>query len=640
MKPAHCPSVSLLVLALGLAGCGEESDNLPVDGRDFDGVEYSEPVAYTGKAIDGYLINARVWLDMDGDGQHTPGPMTITLENGAEVVLEAGEPTAMSGENGDFSLDVAELEQDPEVGPDLDPRDYPLHALALPGKTLEQTPAGNVAVTSAYLLSAPPGVRNVTPLTTLARFRALAGLAEGSTHNLPEGLVGMNLRRDYVQANDERAHAYARALARFMASQIPDDYNQLLANAGSTGTERYLSADAAVLLGVSLAQHAPDIVDIVDAVAGSEYATVAVESLELPVVALELSNPTLLTRQRILAQPKLSADLPTGVSDLKQSAELLFDYNEAGQLKSISANGCLAPSMPELARLVAVDGYASNLATQWFPSAALSEQSVINYDNPGIDERLVFDWAKDQIHFETATTCHEHEGIFAGSSELGGNPEITYSWTIDSDDRVQLEARIFRPDGSVLTTRTLESEAIANGVAGFVPHTLNEGVAEIMSLQLADTGGVCLTDEELKEVADLDVVVSSIEPFTFTGYQPQPVSFNDLEMELDIRTLLDPNTNGEVTFNRLLRYGFLDPQTAGLSNVDATRGFEWVMYYPSVGSSAFVPSQPNLIEEAYLTRHNGDKSCGREFDRTPTSAYARVEYDYQSLSDYLIGLLQ
>lgn len=414
MKPPHCPSVSLLVLALGLAGCGEESDNLPVDGRDFDGVEYSEPVAYTGKAIDGYLINARVWLDMDGDGQHTPGPMTITLDNGAEVVLEAGEPTAMSGENGDFALDVAELEQDPEVGPDLDPRDYPLHALALPGKTLEQTPAGNVAVASAYLLSAPPGVRNVTPLTTLARFRALAGLAEGSTHNLPEGLVGMNLRRDYVQAKDERAHAYARALARFMASQIPDGYNQLLANAGSTGTERYLSADAAVLLGVSLAQHAPDIVNIVDEVAGSEYATVAVESLVLPEVALELSNPTLLTRQYILAQPTLSADLPTGVSDLKQSAELLFDYNEAGQLQSISANGCLAPSMPELARLVAVDGYVSGLATQWFPSAALSEQSVINYDNPGIDERLVFDWAKDQIHFETATTCHEHEASLLG----------------------------------------------------------------------------------------------------------------------------------------------------------------------------------------------------------------------------------
>lgn len=637
MKPSRCPNVSLLVLVLGLAGCGEESDKLPVDGRDFDGLEYSEPVAYAGKVIDGYLINARVWLDMDGDGQHTPGPMTVTLDNGADVVLEAGEPTAMSGENGDFSLDVAELEQNSEVGPDLDPRDYPLHALALPGKTLEQTPDGNVAITSAYLLSASPGVRNVTPLTTLARFRALAGLAEGSTHNLPEGLVGMNLQRDYVQAEDERAHTYARALARFMASQIPDEYNQLLANAGSTGTERYLSADAAVLLGVSLAQHAPDIVNIVDEVAGSEYTSVTVESLELPVVALELSNPILLTRQRIFAQPKLSADLPTGVSDLKQSAELLFDYSEAGQLKSISANGCLAPSMPELARLVAVDGYASRLATQWFPSAALSEQSVINFDSPGIDERLVFDWANDRIHFETATTCHEHEGVFAGSSELGGNPEITYSWTIDSDDRVELEARIFRPDGSVLTTRTLASGSIADEIAGFVPHTLREGVTELMSLQLADTREQC---EVADDMAGLGGAVTAVEPFTYSGYEPQPVSFSDLEMELDTRTLLDPGTNGEVTFNRLLRYGFLDPESAGLSNVDAPRGFEWMMYYPPVGSSAFVPAQPNLIEEAYLTRHNGDKSCGREFDRTPTSAYARVEYDYQSLSDYLIGLLQ
>ena len=635
MKPAHCPSVSLLVLALGLAGCGEESDKLPVDGRDFDGLKYSEPVAYTGKAIDGYLINARVWLDMDGDGQHTPGPMTIALENGAEVVLDAGEPTAMSGENGDFSLDVAELKQDPEVGPDLDPRDYPLHALALPGKTLEQTPVGNVAVTSAYLLSASPGVRNVTPLTTLARFRALAGLATGSSHNLPDSLVGMNLLRDYVQAEDERAHAYARALARFMASQIPADYNQLLANADSTGTERFLSAEAAVLLGVSLVQHATDIVNIVDEAAGGKYATLAVDSLALPEAALELSNPILLTRQRVLAQPELSAGLPTGVSDLKQSAELVFDYTEAGQLKSISANGCLAPSMPELARLVAVDGYASKLATQWFPSAALSDQSIINYDNPGIDERLVFDWAKDQIHFETATTCHEHEGIFAGSSELGGKSEVTYSWTIDSDDRVELQARISRPDGSVLT-RTLQSGAIASEVAGFVSRILSEDATELMSLQLAGAREQC----EVDGMAGLDGAVTAIEPFAFSGYEPQPVSFNELEMELDTRTLLDPGTNGEVTFNRLLRYGFLDPQTAGLSNVDATRGFEWMMYYPSVGSSEFSSAQANLIEEAYLTRHNGGKSCGREFDRTPTSAYARVEYDYQSLSDYLIGLLQ
>ena len=79
---------SVSVLSLALAGCGEESDELPVDGRDFDGVEYSEPAPYTGKVIDGYLNNARVWLDMDGDSH-------------AEIVLTSAKGLAMlAGHNG------------------------------------------------------------------------------------------------------------------------------------------------------------------------------------------------------------------------------------------------------------------------------------------------------------------------------------------------------------------------------------------------------------------------------------------------------------------------------------------------------------------------------------------------------------
>ena len=154
-----------------------------MDGRDFDGVEYSEPAPYTGKVIDGYLKNARVWLDMDGDSQYTPGPLVIELDNGSSVTLASGEPTAISAAGGRFAMDISELVLDPAVGPDLDPRDYSLHAVALPGKTVEETRNGDVPVASAYLMSAPPGVRNITPLTTLARYRGIVGL--GSPASLP-----------------------------------------------------------------------------------------------------------------------------------------------------------------------------------------------------------------------------------------------------------------------------------------------------------------------------------------------------------------------------------------------------------------------------------------------------------------------
>ncbi|MAP31158.1 MAG: hypothetical protein CMG81_01180, partial [Marinobacter sp.] len=103
MKRLTALSVPLLTLAI--AGCGEESDQLPVDGRDFDGVNYSEPAPYQGRVIDGYLRNARVWLDVDGDGKYTAESFTVELDNGNSAVIEGGEPMAMSGQDGAFSLD-------------------------------------------------------------------------------------------------------------------------------------------------------------------------------------------------------------------------------------------------------------------------------------------------------------------------------------------------------------------------------------------------------------------------------------------------------------------------------------------------------------------------------------------------------
>jgi len=338
-------AVSLFVPVFTLAGCGGDSSELAVDGRDFDGVAYSQPAPYSGRVIDGYLKNARVWLDLDGDSQYTPGPLAIKLDNGNVATLAAGEPTAMSGEEGQFSLDVTELDLAPEVGPDLDPRDYSLFAIALPGQTLEQTWGGDVPVARAFLMSAAPGVRNITPLTTLARYRSLFGLGSylDAPDDLAGSLAGLNLVADYVLSGNERAHAYARALARFMASQIPDDYNEVLSRPDSDGTERSLrnAQQAAYMLGISLVQNAPSVIAAVDEAAGGDYANIDVEALPLPEVPLELSDPVLLTHQRILAQPDSDRNLPVSTPSLMPSAELFFDYSEAGQLLSVSAEGCL-----------------------------------------------------------------------------------------------------------------------------------------------------------------------------------------------------------------------------------------------------------------------------------------------------------
>ncbi|MBC7185266.1 MAG: hypothetical protein H5U30_17050 [Marinobacter sp.] len=622
--------LSVTAFSLVLAGCGKESDQLPVDGRDFDGVEYSEPAPYTGKVIDGYLNNARVWLDMDGDSQYTPGPLDIELDNGETVTLDAGEPTAMSGPGGKFSLDIAELELDPTLGPNLDPRDYPLYALALPGKTLEETRNGDVAVERAFLISAPPGVRNVTPLTTLARYRGLAGL--GSFLENPEGaeasLADLNLVRDYILARDDRAHAYARALAKFMASQIPDNYNDEWAKAGSDGTERLLSKEAAFLLGLSVVQNAGEVIAVVDAAAPQgRYANVDVDALELPRVELELDDPVLLTSQIIFAEPSNQGTLPALRSGLQVSAELKFDYTEGGRLLAVSANGCLAPSMPELARLVRVSGYMAHLETQWLPAVALSGQSKVSHDSEGVDERLIFDWDNQRIYFETGTACHQHVGIAGGSSELAGSPEIEYRWTKDGGVLVELVAEYASGATRTLIPQTANASQVFPGY-----RILEEGVEkEAVTL----TSGIANCTAQV-EAAGANLVVTGYQSYEFAGYEPQPTGFIDLLLEFDTREFSDP----ELLDRRLLRYGFLDPALSGLDRVTGDGSFEWLMTYPMTDAPGFVAGQPNLIRNAFLKRYKSVVDCGREVEELPSSAYAQVEYRYQRLSEYLVDSLE
>lgn len=621
--------LSVSVLSLALAGCGEESDELPVDGRDFDGVEYSEPAPYTGKVIDGYLKNARVWLDMDGDSQYTPGPLVIELDNGSTVTLASGEPTAVSGAGGRFAMDISELALDPSVGPDLDPRNYSLHAVALPGKTLEETRSGEVPVARAYLMSAPPGVRNITPLTTLARYRGIVGL--GSFLETPSGaaasLADLNLVRDYILARDERSHAYARALARFMASQIPEAYNDLLSAGDSDGTERLLSKEAAFLLGVSLVQNAADVIAVVDAAAQGDFANVDVDTLTLPEVAVELSDPVLLTSQKVYAEPSSQDTLPANRSGLQISAELAFDYSESGRLLSVSANGCLAPSMPELARLIGVNGYMAKLQSQWLPSAALSGQSRLNFDQEGTDERLIFDWDNRRIYFETSTTCHDHREFSADSTELGGNPEVTYSWTKNNGELVELVS-----ETSAGAIRTLVPET-ANSSAVFPGYRIAEQGTEVEAVTFAAGISSCSPQEDAVGASQ---VVTGVQAYQFSGYEPQPAGFTDPVLEFDRREFSGP----EQPNLRLLRYGFLDPNLLQLARVTGDGSFEWAINYPEAGGPGFVAEQPNLIRDAYLKSYNQIADCGREFEGVPNSAYARVEYSYQRLSEYLVGLLE
>lgn len=612
--------ISVALFTLALAGCGEESDESPVDGRDFDAQDYSEPEPYTGRVIDGYLRNARVWLDMDGDSQYTPGPMTIENQYGTEITLPSGEPTAMTGEDGKFSLDISELVQDPSVSPDIDPREFPLFAVILPGQTQEQTRMGDVELEDAYMLSAPPGVRNVTPLSTLVRYRREIGVQDltATTNDLADALGNVNLTSDYVKSADHRAHAYARAFARFMASQFPEKYATLLRN--GDGRERYLSEEAAFLLGVSFVRNALDVVRLVDEAASQgNYENVNVDELELPEVPVELDDPVVLERQTVLARGE-GEELPASMSNLSVSAELEFDYSEDGRVTSITAHGCMMPSMREMARLINAGGKIANTSTQWMPGISLSQESAKYYEDERADERLVFDWGNRRATFETTTICHA--GLEPSSTELGGPADITYEWDMADGEVQSLTAT------SDMGTEVLEPD-YGFGTEAFFGFTREVGGVEEEAVTLDGAVQSCEADIH-EDDADAALVVSAQQPYTVSGTIPQPDGFESLALEFDIRD----------SRLRPLRYGFLDETMASTPGVNNTEGFDWAFYYPFETSNEFVEDQPNLISTAYLNRHGGSRACAREFERMPSAAYARVNYTYQRLSEYLSGLVE
>ncbi len=604
------PFVPMLLLA----GCGgEDPAERPVDGREIDGVNNQTLGVYQGRVIDGYLRNARVWLDLDGDFQYTGGPVTLVLDSGIEVTLPGGEPTAMTGAGGRFELDTSELIRDPLEAPDLDPRDYPLVAVAIPGTTEEETRSGNQVLTRGYTLSAPPGVANVTPLTSLQHAYSADIFSFGSEGpaDLARLLTNINLQGDYVRASDDRAHAYARAIARFLGEQFPAE-----AAAGlGDGTEPVLDGAALKLLRLSLVQNAGAVIRAVDeAAAGGAYSNVAIQELALPQVSLDLDDPVLLRSQLVRAFDQNGDGLPVGRSSLLlESAQLTFEYSAAGALARIDANGCMAPRLQDLVRLANADGKIAATGMQGLTGIALAQASRQFYlDDQAVDERLTLDWQNRRAEFDTRTSC---DPGLAGSSELGGGPERVYQWTL-SEGRVASMT-----DGSHTLT-----PAYGNASGAFFGYTLTRNSDGAVIEQVDLDGGIndcpgAISDED----ADASRVISAQQAYSFAGYEPQPAGFTGLQLDWDRRDGRD----------NLLRYGFLDP------DIDAGgEGLQWEFRY--LADDAFgEPVQNGLVDFSSLARYGGSRLCGAEVSTlAATDLYGIIESDYTRLSEYLADAIE
>jgi len=110
----------------------------------------TSPISFSGTAIDGYLHKATVFLDLN--------------ENGT---FDAGEPTANTGQAGEFTLSATQAQINT----------YKVVVVAVAGTTIDQDSPGT-PVTSGFTMMSPPGNHEVvSPLTTQVAAKMSAGLS-------------------------------------------------------------------------------------------------------------------------------------------------------------------------------------------------------------------------------------------------------------------------------------------------------------------------------------------------------------------------------------------------------------------------------------------------------------------------------
>jgi hypothetical protein len=206
-KAVKILAAGALAAAVGIiAACGD------------GGSSSSDTATVSGTVADGYLRNAEVFLDMNGNYQ-----------------WDEGEPKAMSGAGGHYSFQVSSG----------DAGQYPVVCRVIAGTTVDEDNL-NTPVTGSYVMSAPAGTTAfISPMSTLLREKLEADptmtmeQAMTQLRNQLNLAAGPNMLADYIAGTDaayDTIHEVARQMATLMAQQ-----SSLVMN-GTTGAvyrERY-----------------------------------------------------------------------------------------------------------------------------------------------------------------------------------------------------------------------------------------------------------------------------------------------------------------------------------------------------------------------------------------------------------------
>jgi len=195
--------IAYLFLAIALTGCSSGSEGTLNSGVGTGGTGTLAKVV-TGTVADGYLVNAKVFLDKNGNYR-----------------LDEGEPSATTDSNGAYKLNI-------------DPADmgrYPIVALAVKGATIDKDT--NQYVANSFVLSIPKerisGTASnnfISPISSQLHEMLETGIytsIEHATESLGNKIglpPGTDLLGDYVVSNNTDLHSVARKMAKLMGNPI------------------------------------------------------------------------------------------------------------------------------------------------------------------------------------------------------------------------------------------------------------------------------------------------------------------------------------------------------------------------------------------------------------------------------------
>ena len=457
-----------LAAAAALAGCLGDSDSDEY-GEDITRYESNpaagDPGTYPVQARNGRLERALVWLDMDGDqalsvyddGDYEDDVLADADDEtkarlGVGGDFELVEPWGITDADGNLDLDVSALDLSESVAADLDPSDYSLMVVAVPGETRND----GELVDRAFFLSAPPGISTVSPFTTLAEtIRWLRGdsldAAAAASRLQQENLLGaqepVSIYQDYLNAQGAtRAPHYATALRRLQQKQVTGALNGKVKKAVEDGLENMTPGQREVffelndfqVLGSVMLDQAANVIRAVDADIDARgvdgYALPADGKLDsIRNFKPDFDNPLVPVEQRYftrLENPENEENFAPGAletgdngdevrlgrltaEDAELNAQVFFDYGPGGRVSRISVRGQTRPSMSAFRFLSAgedggnpVDlGYAPYLDMETGPALDEAvERDALSSEV--LDERFgeadgAIDWATPSIGLDS-----------------------------------------------------------------------------------------------------------------------------------------------------------------------------------------------------------------------------------------------